>query len=215
MPRTARYATLGDHGGALRQVGFACHGYSQLVAQFIRYFGAIDDGTRLIVAPEALSRFYIESRDGGHGLANVGATWMTREDRESEISDYVVYLDSVYNRIFDDVDRSSVSVWVLGFSQGAATVSRWITRGEAAIDHLILWGGFLPTDLDMPAFKARVSSMRLTLVTGDKDPLVLDRDIADAERVLASHGIVYELERFDGGHQLSKDVLARVVGPSA
>ena len=213
VSRTARYATLGDGVTSPRQVGFACHGHSQLATRFIRYFGALDDGSRLIVAPEGLSRFYIENTAGEHGRgADVGATWMTREDRLNEIKDYVAYLDALYGEVFARVERSAVSFWVLGFSQGAATASRWAAHGDATIDHLILWGGTLPPDLDMPAFKKRMQKGRLTIVVGNQDQFIPAKLVAEEVERLDAAAIDYEVERFDGAHQLNKDVLAKVVG---
>src|ERR671933_2286542 len=101
VTRTARYVTLGDVHDSLRQVWFVCHGYGQLAARFLRHFEDLNDGHRLIVAPEALSRFYVESGPGTrHADVPVGATWMTREDRLSEIADYVSYLDGLYAQLF-------------------------------------------------------------------------------------------------------------------
>src|SRR5919202_1046254 len=96
VTRTARYVTLGDVHEALRQVWFVCHGYEQLPARFRQPSEDLAEGPRLIVAPEALSRFYVESGAGTrHADVPVGATWMTREDRLSEIADYVSYLDGL------------------------------------------------------------------------------------------------------------------------
>ena len=86
--RTARYHTLGEPSAALRQVWFVLHGHAQLSAFFIRHFAVLDDGTRLIVAPEALDRFYVDRTTfTGAGQARVAATWMTKEDRLAEIAD--------------------------------------------------------------------------------------------------------------------------------
>ena len=129
--RTARYYTL-DPAGVAHQVWFVMHGYGQLAGAFIRHFQAVRDGHGLVVAPEALSRLYLP------GHQRVGASWMTKEDRLTEIDDYLAYLDALYDRIFESVDRSRVTVHVLGFSQGAATASRWATLGRAHTDRLIL-----------------------------------------------------------------------------
>ena len=89
--RSARYYTLGpDDERAVRDVWFVLHGYGQLAAQFIGIFEALNDGTRLIVAPEALNRFYVAGVETAPAAERgVGATWMTREDRLNEIDDYV------------------------------------------------------------------------------------------------------------------------------
>ncbi len=65
VTRTARYHTLGPESGAPKQLWIVCHGYGQLAARFLRHFEIINDGTRLIVAPEALSRFYLTDDDAG------------------------------------------------------------------------------------------------------------------------------------------------------
>ena len=128
-----------------------CHGYRQLAGRFLPRFADLDDGTRLIVAPEGLSRFYLHDPAGGHGKeVPIGATWMTREDRENEITDYVGFLDGVLDEVLDealdgDLDEVSAEsggaiarLTVLGFSQGAHTVCRWVAAGEAAIERVIL-----------------------------------------------------------------------------
>ncbi|MFW6202332.1 MAG: hypothetical protein ACOC8B_07130, partial [Gemmatimonadota bacterium] len=90
-------------GSAPREIWFVCHGYRQLAGRFVRRFAPLDDGNRLIVAPEALSRFYLDDDGGPHGPdARIGATWMTRADRENEIRDYVDYLDTLYERVFEE-----------------------------------------------------------------------------------------------------------------
>src|SRR5690348_9673298 len=100
--RTARYVVLGSTAktGGLREVWVVLHGYGQLAATFARYFEILDDGTRLIVAPEALNRFYLTGPTSGPANERpVGATWMTREDREHEIEDYVAYLDTLWGTV--------------------------------------------------------------------------------------------------------------------
>ena len=63
VPRTARYYTVGDRGTA-RSVWLAVHGYGQLAGYFARHFAPHAEG-RLVVAPEALSRFYVGRAEGG------------------------------------------------------------------------------------------------------------------------------------------------------
>ena len=99
--RTARYYTIGAAVASPRALWFACHGYGQLAAYFARPFESLDDGTRVVVVPEALSRFYFgDPRQRLQGVDSlVGATWMTREDREREIDDHVGYLDALYAHV--------------------------------------------------------------------------------------------------------------------
>lgn len=205
VTRTARYHMLGDPSGAPREVWFVLHGHAQLSEFFIRHFAALDDGTRLIVAPEGLNRFYIEGTGSHASLkSRVGATWMTREDRLADIADYVGYLDRLYQQVFATLDRDKVRVVLLGFSQGVATACRWLCQGAARADLLVLWAGPMPVDLDAAA-AAPLRATRVVRVIGNKD------DLADALPLETSRvealGVQAELIRFEGGHQLNADVL--------
>ncbi len=208
VSRTARYFTLGAPGASTRQVWFVCHGYGQLAERFLKHFEPHDDGTRLIVAPEGLSRFYL---GGGTARSDkVGASWMTREDRLSEIDDYVQYLDALYGEVFQQVERSTVTVTALGFSQGGATVSRWTSMSRSSIDHLVLWGGELPPDLDLAAARDRLRSVRLTLVFGRQDEFLTEKMVVQAEARLREHEISYRVLSFDGGHELDDGILRQL-----
>ena len=180
--RTARYHTIGEPGPDTRDVWFVCHGYGQLAGDFIREFEIIADPSRVIVAPEALSRHYLPTEPGYHsGEAKVGATWMTREDREIEIDDYVAYLDALYDEITTKVNRQNVSVTVLGFSQGGATANRWLTRGRARADRLIMWGALLASDADLNQAATFFRDVKLTIVYGKRDQFADEGMIAGYE----------------------------------
>lgn len=203
IQRTARYSTLGEPGPALREVWFVCHGYGQLARRFIRRFEPLAGDTRLIVAPEALNRYYVGDPPGVHGPdTRVGATWMTREDRLREIDDYVRYLDTLYDHIFSEVDRQRVRIHALGFSQGAATVSRWAALGRARLDRLTLWAAFPPPDLDLERATPRLRETGLTLAVGSSDPYVGPEHLAATEARLSEHDIPFDTLVFEGGHEL-------------
>jgi predicted esterase len=211
VSRTARFYTLGELDGDPRDVWIACHGFAQLAGRFIRHLTPIEDPSRLIIAPEALNRFYFDPVFGAHGPdSKVGATWMTREDRLREIADYVGYLDSLHATVFSRLDRRRVTLRVLGFSQGVATVTRWVGCGQVQPDHLILWSGALPPDLDSEARQLR-EVPRISVVIGERDEAagrVIDAERARFERF----GLRYELVRFDGGHELHAETLRRLAG---
>jgi predicted esterase len=192
-------------------VWFVCHGYGQLASDFAKEFEIISAPGRLIVAPEALSRFYVPAGAGFHAAdAKIGATWMTREDRETEIDDYVNYLDSLYDEIFNRVDRSRARVTVLGFSQGGATANRWLTRGKARADRLLMWGSLLASDADLNEAAEFFRKVELTIVYGKRDQFADSGMIAGFEKVLRENGIPYKLETFEGGHRMDRETLKRL-----
>jgi len=199
VTRTARYWEL---GGALKnpaEMWYVLHGYKQLAGRFIRRFAAINDGTRRILAPEALSRFYLSSEPGRHGPASfVGATWMTREDRLNEIRDYVGYLD----RLSLERGHASAPVTVLGFSQGVATAARWVEMGQVRPARLILWGDALPPDWDEAAASEVLADTELILVRGDGDPALTDALEARERDQLERAGVAFRTVRYAGGHDI-------------
>lgn len=142
VPRTARYFTLGDDGDAIEELWFVLHGFGQLAGAFVQYFGDLADGPRMVIAPEALNRYYVASTSVPASDRAVGATWMTREDRQNEIKDYVRYLDLLHGEITKA--HPGVRTIVVGFSQGGATAARWAQMGRAPIHRLILWGATVP-----------------------------------------------------------------------
>ncbi|MDA1185359.1 MAG: phospholipase [Acidobacteria bacterium] len=205
VQRTARYYTL-EPEEEPQEVWFVLHGYGQLAQYFLRHFEAVQNGRRLIVAPEALSRHYLP------GHQRVGASWMTKEDRVAEVADYLAYLDALHDRIFERVDRRRVTVHVLGFSQGGATASRWTTLGRIDADRLILWASDVPPDLDLPAHATAIGRRALTLVVGTRDEYVTPALLAEQEALLTGHQIPYRLHTFAGTHTIDPDTLMVLAG---
>jgi predicted esterase len=206
--RSARYYTLGSGDASAKELWFVLHGYGQLAAQFIRVFEALDDGTRFIVAPEALNRFYLATVDTTPATERpVGATWMTREDREQEIADYLAYLDRVAASVRPRVPNARVTV--LGFSQGTATAARWIEQGGIRPICTIVWGGFLPPELDLSEGQPLRRS-QLFIVLGQQDRFASTERVAEEERRLRAAGMSYELIRYPGGHGIVRDQLSEL-----
>jgi predicted esterase len=209
VTRTARLYLLGEPGTA-DDVWIVCHGYGQLARRFIRSFESIAIPGRSIVAPEGLHRFYIDPPPAPASQRRVGATWMTREDRETDIRDYVAYLDRVVEHVIGT--RTGVRVRAFGFSQGCATAFRWAAMGARYIDQLILWAGEVPPDVDLQAAAERLRDTHITLVRGSRDELAprggVDRHI---ER-LAAVGLSSELLEFDGEHEIAPGALGQLAG---
>lgn len=214
VQRTARYYTLGGASFAPHAVWFVLHGYGQLAGDVIRFFGDLANDESLVVAPEALNRFYLVTPEAAPARDRpVGATWMTREDRAPEIADYVEYLDALYDEVAAGPVRDGATVNVIGFSQGAATATRWVTHGKSHLRRLILWGGLLPPDVDLSRGVASLHGTRLTLVAGTRDHYVTDAMLAAEGSRLDAASIPYDVVRFDGGHVISRSVFPRLGGP--
>lgn len=196
VPRTARYLTEGEIDGA-EEVWFILHGYGMLAASFLRWFEPAMRPGRVLVAPEGLSRAYFELG----GARRVGASWMTKEDRDAEIEDYVRYLDLLADRVMSGLSESP-RVQVHGFSQGTATACRWVAFGRHRPERLVLWGGGVPPDLPLDRYRTALTRARLTLAIGSEDKHIGADEVAAELARLAAVGITPLVHRFDGGHRV-------------
>ena len=206
VTRTARYFQLGELSATTRQVWVVCHGYGQLAQYFIRHFAALTaaDPTLVVIAPEGLSRFYLQGTGG-----RVGATWMTREDRLTEIDDYVCYLNQLADSILAAVPTDARTT-VLGFSQGAATVSRWLAQAAFRPARLILWAGAFPPDIDFTVASHLLQGLPVTLVCGDEDEFIKPEDVEKQRAFLQRLGVEPQVIWFAGKHTLHTGVLQQL-----
>ncbi len=202
VPKTARYYVLGEHSEQTEQIWFVCHGYGELAEYFIKKFEMLVNEKTLIVAPEALNRFYRQGLTG-----RVGATWMTKEERESEISDYINYLNLVYAEVLSAFKNKKVKINVLGFSQGTATVCRWIANKMVHVDHLVLWAGFFPHDLDYESNRELLDRLNTSIVMGEEDEFYSKEMVEAQLKIPFEKGIKYNLSYFKGKHEMHSEIL--------
>ena len=198
--KTARYFTLGEISPEVKTILFVLHGYAQLANEFLEEFKSIENKNILIVAPEGLHRFY------SRGHEKVVASWMTKEDREDDIHDYVFFLDKVY----DDVVKNSsgAKIIFLGFSQGAATASRWCSLGKSKIDELILWCGFFPPDLPPNGIPGKV---KLTVVTASQDKFITAEEEKNQLEKMKMFSPELKHIKFPGEHALNEELLRKLL----
>lgn len=202
--RTARYYSLGTPSDQVTDLWLVCHGYGQLARYFLRHFAPLDNGHTVIVAPEALSRFYLDGFSG-----RVGATWMTKEDRMAEIDDQAAYLNLLLQTQLQQLPEN-VRVTIVGFSQGGATVSRWLASGVAPVHRLILWAASFPEDIDFTSGKAAFGNLPVAIVYGTEDEFITPASLQKKQQLMSELGIVPQLYTFEGGHTLDADTLVKV-----
>jgi len=209
VPRTARYLTQGEIEGAA-EIWFLIHGYSMLAGSFLRWFEPAARPGRLLVAPEALSRAYFEEK----GVRRVGASWMTKEDREVEIEDYVRYLDALAQQVQRGTGGEP-RMEVHAFSQGTATACRWVAFGQTRVDRLVLWSGAVPPDLPLDRYGAALTRAGLTMAIGTQDQYIHQQDIDREQARLAAAGLLPVVHRFAGGHRVDAALLRTLAQEAA
>lgn len=204
--RTARYHVLDTGAEPVREAWFLLHGYGQLAGPFLDSLAALARPGRLLVAPEALSRFYLR-----RGTGEIGASWMTKEERASEIQDNVRYLDGVAEALRAE-HAGLRELQALGFSQGGATAARWALLGSSALARVTLWGCPFPPDLDLASLAGRARGVRWSLVLGDADTTI---ELSAWEQGLArlrQAGAEPTVRRFGGAHELERATLLDLAG---
>jgi predicted esterase len=203
VQRTARYYTLGERTERTKNIWFVLHGYGQLAQYFIRRFDVVQDEETLIVAPEGLSRLYLNGE-----YSKIGASWITREDRDNEARDYVAYLNQVYDTILQNHDASQLNITLMGFSQGAATACRWLANGHVPASRLLLWAGFFPNGVADVIATEQLAGLQVDYVYGEQDEYIaqMPDPAAYLQRIQTDVPHITIIP-FDGGHTVERAVL--------
>lgn len=206
VERTLRYFSAGSPHAKQRLI--VLHGYSQHPKFFLRKMESLAGNDLQMVAPEGPHRFYVKGHSG-----RVGASWMTKEDRESDIADNHAYLEQLLHgyaasRLPSGAADATV---LLGFSQGAATAVRFFCATDQKINRLILWAGSFPPDLSLPHNREKLNVEGIDLVVGDADEFILSEHIVELQALFDREGIRYRLHRFPGGHDIDVSLLERLL----
>ena len=206
----ARYYSIGTLDAKTRQVWIVLHGYGQMAQFFIKKFQSLAEQNIYVIAPEGLSRFYLsELTDQGRKDNKVGSTWMTRENREMDIRNYVTYLDTVFAKELNAFSHLPISL--VGFSQGSATAVRWAIQGNVRFDKLILWAGIFPPDMDFNAGHNKLKDKKTYLVVGKEDPYLNEARIKEFDELALKIGNQPEKIFFEGRHEISESVFPQLI----
>lgn len=207
IERTVRYFTLGELNENTKTIWFVVHGYGQLSQYFIKKFANIVDNQTFIVAPEAPSRFYLDA-----DFKRVGASWMTRELRQSEIDDNNDYLNTIYKNLLKDRDLTNIEINILGFSQGCATVCRWFGAEKIKCNRLLLWAGFFSNGIREVIEPEILKNVETYYIYGDKDEfLVAYPEISEKFRATMIEEINPKVVCFDGKHTVDEPTLKSII----
>ncbi len=202
VAKTARYYSLGELNTNTERIWIVVHGYLQRAEDFIKMFDFWDDGKTYIVAPEALNRSYLKG-----GYDKTGATWMTKDDRENEIKDYVAYLNQLFQEIRAEKPEHA-TMNVLGFSQGATTVSRWLNNNELDIKELVLYAGELGAEMLAKPQEIAFSAKTKTFVYGTTDQYITAEKVEAVSALFSELG--FTIRTFEGGHEIKKEAFGNL-----
>ncbi|MBS1518244.1 MAG: hypothetical protein JSS91_09175 [Bacteroidetes bacterium] len=200
VKKTARFCVRPASTAKADTVWLLIHGYAQLAEDFLSEFDFIKNDGHMLAAPEGLSRFYFRNK--------IGASWMTKEDRENEIKDYTEYLDSLMIKINEEYDLSGAVFNLLGFSQGVHTAVRYFIRGRQHFKNLILCSSDFPADADFGILRQRLNDSEMYFIHGTSDSAVSNDTFDSSLSLLKNNGISFHDIAFEGDHVLNKKVLS-------
>ena len=200
VSKTANYYTIGDIKTA-KTIWIVLHGYGYLAEFFIKKFEPILNNETCVIAPEALSRFYLNGFNG-----KIGASWMTKHQRMEEIEDYTNYLNLLFETLLKENNGIYTKLNIVGFSQGGATACRWLATKKIHCTNLISWASVFPEDL---TFDVIPKTTNVFLIYGTHDEFLTEERVLAVKKQLADSSMNCKIITFDGPHDIPKEVLVR------
>ena len=194
VQKKARITWLKNEEQKSTKLLIALHGYGQLSTYFSRKFHSLPDLGFDVAVPEGLHRFYLAGSSG-----RVGASWMTKEERETDIQDNHDYIDQFIQSIENEYDE----IILLGFSQGGATAARYYFENPEKINALILWASVFPPDIQLPS--NTFPGDKVYFVLGKEDEYFTEEKQKEVLNLHEELGM--RVISFDGKHDIDVTVL--------
>ena len=148
-----------------------------------------------------MHRFYLNGTSG-----RVGASWMTKEEREDDISDNIDWLNAL-NKQIRSLGNFEKCI-ILGFSQGGATAARWFNSPDMDADHLIMWSSIFPPDIEIEKL-IHPNEKRNFFVIGTNDEYFNEDSYNEA--VLFYSHLNFEVKTFTGEHNIHSETLHSIL----
>jgi predicted esterase len=201
---SSSYSTLNSPGPNTKIVWIVFHGIGYLSRYFLKYFKDLPAEENYIIAPQAPSKYYLNDT-----YTHVGASWLTKENTMSELSNVLQFLDRIMEQeSFPDDCRINI----LGFSQGASIALRWVCRSQIKCDKLILYAGGIPNELTGEDTAILMQNTEISIVFGKQDAfLTVERMVAEEKKIERLFGGRVKRVDFEGGHEMRPEVLNQFI----
>ncbi|WP_291868541.1 esterase [Maribacter sp.] len=203
---TSSYQTLNSITTKTKNIWIVLHGIGYLSRYFIRYFDSLPADKNYIIAPQAPSKYYLKDN-----YKRVGASWLTKEDTDTEIHNTLNYLDQVYQQ--ENISTKKHNVIVFGYSQGVSIASRWSALCKIPCNHLVLYSGSIPNELEQEHFQYLLDqNAKITCIIGNKDEYISeDNRKKGADRIAVIFNGRAKQILFDGGHEIKKELISALL----
>ena len=203
-PKTARYTVYGELSSKTKYFWFVLHGSNMLSEQMLYKFKDFAPETHFVIAPEGLSRFYVNGFGG-----EVVASWMTKRDRLEEIHDFSVYCSTLYDTYVQKLPDSCKTI-IMGFSQGGVTAMRWLHHLDVTVDFLIPYACWIPEDIDYSTAKTDWNKICKILTYGSEDQFLNEKKIIEIQEICKAGNLDFHNEIYTGNHRVDKKQLKKI-----
>ncbi len=202
---TKSYCTLNTRTERTKNIWLVFHGIGYLSRYFLRHFENLSKEENYIIAPQAPSKYYLNS-----DYKHIGASWLTKENTAQEIDNLQAYINAVC--ISENIGDAE-NLIVLGFSQGVSIATRWIARNKVFCAKLVLYAGTIPVELKSEDFEYLWEySNEVIAIVGHTDPYLTQERLSNQiKKIETLFHTTPRLIQFDGGHEMKPDVIHTII----
>ena len=198
------YETLNDFTDETKNIWIVFHGIGYLSKYFLKYFDELNPVDNYIIAPQAPSKYYLNS-----SYKHVGACWLTKENTETEINNNLNYLDAILKV---ETMLSTRNLIIFGYSQGVSMAARWVAQRKIVCNQLVLYAGGIPNELNENDFTHLGNNTQITIIVGNQDEyLTKERLSIERKKTRTIFNGRAKEHIFNGGHIIKKEIINSLI----
>jgi len=119
-------------------------------------------------------------------------------------------LDQIYELAISKCAKD-VKITLFGFSQGTATIMRWLHARKVKCHRVILWAGLTPEDISYENVLSLFPKKDTWLVYGTQDKFLTEERLAWQKQFATEQQLPFQYLSFDGKHKIERKPLLRFI----
>jgi phospholipase/carboxylesterase len=183
----------------------ALHGRGGNADEFANLWEALREPRPVLAVPQAPYPVLITG-----ATPSVGWSWFVPAKDEKLWQRADPFAVEHVLRVISDLQgvRATGPVYLLGFSQGVSLAYMAALQAPERVAGVIAFAGRLPVEsLSQEALRAAAPTLRVFLAHGTEDRAIKPKESRDARERLEALGYSVVYREFEGGHQLSAELL--------